>query len=163
MLKFAYQYKDKLEKQYAEITNDDKYKYLFPGGYIDFTLGIKDNNWDQFQMVSVDSNDNILGYFRAGIDRAANKVTGLSILNFHAKSITFSKDFRQFLSDLLYKYNFRKISFCMVVGNPIEEQYDRMVAKYGGRIVGIEKQEALINGTLKDLKLYEIFKENKCN
>ena len=47
----------------------------------------------------------------------------------------------------------------MVIGNPVESQYDRMVKKYNGRIVGIKRNEVMINGNLYDLKLYEILKE----
>jgi hypothetical protein len=49
----------------------------------------------------------------------------------------------------------------VVVGNPAERLYDRVINKYGGRIVGIkEKSTKLIDGLYYDVKLYEIFKED---
>ena len=45
----------------------------------------------------------------------------------------------------------------MIIGNPIEKSYDKMINKYGGRIVGIYKEDVkLIDGEYYDKKLYEI-------
>jgi hypothetical protein len=47
------------------------------------------------------------------------------------------------------------------IGNPIEKQYDKIIFKYNGSIVGIRKKEViLIDGKYYDLKLYEIFKKD---
>lgn len=65
------------------------------------------------------------------------------------------------LRDIFEKFHFRKLDFTVVIGNPIESTYDRMVEKYGGRIVGIQKKQVrLIDGQLYDKKLYEILAED---
>ena len=52
------------------------------------------------------------------------------------------------------------MSFVCVVGNPAERLYDKVIEKYHGRVVGVKKQEALLqDGQFYDLKLYEIVKE----
>ena len=57
------------------------------------------------------------------------------------------------------KYNFRKIEFTVIVGNPIEKMFDKYIGKYGGRIVGIGKESVKLPDNLfYDSKLYEIFK-----
>jgi hypothetical protein len=112
-------------------------------------------------MVSIDKNDNVLGLFRAEINRVTDKISSLVIVSFCDKcNITFSKDLYQFLQDLFEKYNFRKIEFSVVIGNPIEKMYDKYIKKYGGRIVGIKKQSSkLQDGKYYDVKLYEIFRD----
>lgn len=46
-------------------------------------------------------------------------------------------DLGQALQDIFEKFKFRKLTFCVVVGNPIEKSYDKMINKYNGRIIGI--------------------------
>ncbi|TVX86108.1 hypothetical protein FPZ44_23735 [Paenibacillus agilis] len=75
--------------------------------------------------------------------------------------MVFVKDLQKFLSDIFERFGFNKLSYSVVIGNPIEKSYDRMTHKYGGRIVGVNRNEVLLSdGTLNDLKLYEILKED---
>ena len=70
-------------------------------------------------------------------------------------------DLGQALTDIFERFKFRKLNFSVVIGNPIEKSYDKMIDKYGGRIVGIYKQEIkLIDGEYYDEKLYEITRED---
>ena len=161
MLKTAYAYKDKLQSAYNTIVFTDKYKYFNFSNYWDYTIKLSENSWDNIEMVSVDKNNNVIGYLRAGISRDSDKISSLGILNFYDKNITFSRDLYQFLSNLFNKYNFRKIEFIVVIGNPAEHMYDRIMEKYGGRVVGIKKESTkLVDGKYYDVKLYEIFKED---
>ena len=55
----------------------------------------------------------------------------------------------------------RKMEFSVVVGNPIEETYDKMIAQYGGQITGVKhKHVRLLDGNYYDYKEYEIFRED---
>ena len=57
------------------------------------------------------------------------------------------------------KYIVTKIVFTVVVGNPVEPKYDRLISRYGGRIVGIHKDHVMLpDGRLYDEKVYEIFR-----
>jgi RimJ/RimL family protein N-acetyltransferase len=65
------------------------------------------------------------------------------------------------LDEMFTKYNFRKLEFSVVVGNPIEKSYDRLIYKYGGRIVGTYKKHTrLMDNKYYDEKLYEIFRDD---
>jgi hypothetical protein len=65
------------------------------------------------------------------------------------------------LDEIFTKFKFRKLKYSVFVGNPIENTYDRLTEKYGGRIIGISKQDdRLIDGDFYDLKSYEIFKDD---
>lgn len=162
MLKLAYNYLSELNNTYREIVFDDKYKFYNTSGYWTYELTIGNCNWSELDFVSVDKNDKILGYLGAGIDRNLNKIDYLRVLNFSNKdNIIFSKDLYKFIIDLFIKFNFRKIEFNVTVGNPIERMYDKYCLKYGGRIVGVKKQDVkLQDGKYYDNKLYEIFRED---
>jgi RimJ/RimL family protein N-acetyltransferase len=65
-----------------------------------------------------------------------------------------------FITDLFNKNGFNKINFCVAIGNPAEKMYDKIVRKYGGKIVGIFKNDVrLWDGKIYDTKHYEILKE----
>lgn len=54
-----------------------------------------------------------------------------------------------------------KITFSVVIGNPTEKFYDKMINRYGGRVIGIFKKDTILpDNKLYDLKFYEIFKED---
>ena len=76
-------------------------------------------------------------------------------------NLIFAKDLKQFLTNIFEKFQFRKLSYCCFVGNPVEESYDKMTLRHGGKIVGIEKEHfKLMDGNYYDCKLYEILKKD---
>jgi hypothetical protein len=164
MLQPAYLYKDILYKYKSKIAFDERYKFYEYDTYVDYDIITDRNSWECIQLVSVDNNDNIIGYFKADINRHVYYVCGLAIINFTPKTnLIFAKDLKQFFLDLFNKYNFNKITFRVVIGNPIEKMYDKLVSNYGGRIVGIYKNNTkLWDGKIYDVKLYEIMKEDFC-
>jgi hypothetical protein len=112
-------------------------------------------------MVSVDKNDNVIGYLSASTDRSANKITSLGVINFGELSIVFSRDFYKFLDNLFTIHNFNKIEWCVVVGNTAEKMYDKIIDKYHGRVVGVNHESTILeDGKYYDVKEYEIFKRD---
>lgn len=164
MLKIAYYYIGKLQSEYSKIINNQQYKYYNNSEYwnYNFELSDKGSNWGAIEYVSVDNDDNVIGFLGANLDRSINNVTCLRILNFKDKAnIIFSKDLMTFLKELFTVHNFRKINFSIVVGNPIEKMYDKYCLKYGGRIVGVFKDHTVLtDGKYHDTKYYEIFNED---
>lgn len=155
MLEPAIKYRDQLENIQYDTWFNDKYKYwnsdIFYG-----SMQIDIDTWSRHQFVSV-NNGVVLGYIEYSISRTNNSVLSLSIMNFSDNKIVFGKDLIQALKDIFEKYKFRKMNFSVIIGNPIEKSYDRMIKKYGGRIVGTYKDDAtLIDGKCYDRKLYEI-------
>jgi hypothetical protein len=159
LLKLAYPHQEALNKKYQEIFFNEKYKFHTYGSYPKYVIDLEDMAWTKLQLLSVDENNNIIGYLCAMLDRELNHVTELKIVNFYDINITFSQDLKQFICDLFLKYNFRKINWTVVVGNPIEKMYDKYTSRYGGRIVGVLKKEVLLNDRkLYDKKIYELFR-----
>lgn len=156
MLKYAWQYKESLEQLYVKTIDDPRLKFVNCDGYLGFNIDIKDTTWDRLQYVSVNSKGKIIGYLCAILDLKINSVSSLHVMNFYDKSVTFSKDFYKFLDMLIHRY--AKINFSVVVGNPAEAMYDRVIKKYGGRIVGVKEDHVIIDGDLYDFKMYEIMR-----
>lgn len=161
MLRLAYTYKDKLNQEYQKIAFNDKYKYYINDTYWSYNINVSDSSWNYVQMVSVDKDDNVIGYMSACCDRSKNQVTGLSILNFRDLNYTFSKDLYTFLDLLFTKEKFMKMEWLVIVGNPAEAMYDRLVKKYGGNIIGSSHLSTkLPDGEYYDVKYYELMRDD---
>jgi hypothetical protein len=162
MLAYAYPFQEQLNKTHQEYinTNPDKINFVQIDSYHRFTVNLKEDAWTRIEKVSLDKDKNILGFLSASISRPDNYVFSLGIVRYiDTMSYTFSKDLHRFLKDLFEYYNMHKITFSVVVGNPIEKMYDRIIQKYCGRVVGYNKDHSmLIDGKRYDNKIYEILK-----
>ena len=156
MLEIATKHETELQRLFADIAFDEKFKFFHGASWTE-KYKASESTWATHEFVSV-KDGNVVGYLKYSIDRDSNTAYKMAAVNFSHKGIPcFSKDFMQFLIDIFEKFRFRKLKFCCYVGNPIEKMYDKYIKKYGGRIVGIEKEESkLIDGLYYDLKLYEI-------
>lgn len=155
MLEPAIKYRDQLEKLQHNIWFNDKYKYWNCDIFYQ-SMQIDDNTWSKHQFVSV-YNGEVIGYISYNILRAEHNAYSLSIINFSDNKAVFGVDLNRALKDIFEKYKFRKLNFNVVIGNPIEKSYDKMIKKYGGRIVGTYKEDVkLIDGEYYDKKIYEI-------
>jgi hypothetical protein len=160
MLAYAKPYEDQVKKLFTAATFDMRYKFADLTVYRE-EKKIPDSTWEGHHFVSLQG-EQVIGYIAYWIDRVSNTVTGLHIMHFENKyPYTFSRDLIAAIRDIFEKFHFRKINFSVVIGNPIEPCYDRLVKRVGGRIVGIKKQEVkLIDGLVYDNKLYEILAED---
>ncbi|WP_313578580.1 hypothetical protein [Lacrimispora sp.] len=160
MLDLALNHEEELKKKFRSTWFSEKYKYWTFTNYSD-ELQIAESTWVHHQFASLDSTGEVIGYIGYDIDRASDLVYGLNIINFTDKKVIFGIDVGNVLRDIFEKFNFRKLTFSVAVGNPIESSYDRMIGKYNGRIVGIQKKQVrLIDGQFYDRKLYEILAED---
>lgn len=157
MLELAAKYELELQIKFADAFVEERNKYYFTGGYTN-RYKATDSTWNIHEFVST-KNGEVIGYLAYSIDRRTNSTSGLCAISFEAKSLTFSKDFMQFLKDIFEKYCFRKLSFGVYIGNPVEKMYDRHIKKFGGRIVGTWKEDTMLSdGKFYDYKAYEIFR-----
>lgn len=160
MLVPAFNYAEELKKKMLATWFDEKYKYYNFNTYY-FDLKIDDETWNKHQFVSVDKEGNIIGYIKYNVNRQTCNCNNLSVINFTDNKFVFGMDLGQALTDIFERFKFRKLTFSVIIGNPIEKSYDKMINKYGGRIVGIYRQEVkLIDGEYYDEKLYEITRDD---
>ena len=164
MLQVAIKYAEQLKEKFHSVWFDERYKFWAGSNYFG-EWQPAESTWVNHQFASVRDGE-VIGYIAYEIDRGAGDMAyGLSVINFEEKpSVTFAMDLGQALENIFDKFNLRKLNFYVVVGNPIEKSYDKMSEKYGGRIVGIYRQNTrLFDGKYYDEKLYEILKEDYDN
>jgi RimJ/RimL family protein N-acetyltransferase len=159
MLDIALKYKEELQKLHINTWYDDKYKYYNYRSFWELPK-FEESTWDGHDFVSLNKKGEIIGAIEYSINRPVESACGLGIISF-TDDPTFGKDVLQAIKDIFEKFNFRKLSFCVVIGNPIEKTYDKLVVRYGGRIVGIEKDETkLADNKYYDVKKYEILRDD---
>lgn len=160
MLDIAQKYEDQLKLLFANIAFDMRFMFMIGSSYRD-VYKASDSTWTRHEFVSI-HNGEIIGYLKYSINRDSNVAYGMQIVNFTYKhNIIFAKDLKTFLNDIFKKYQFRKLKYSCYVGNPIEKSYDKMTLKYGGKIVGIQKEnDKLLDGNYYDCKLYEILRKD---
>jgi hypothetical protein len=162
MLQPAIKYESQLRSKMVDITFDERFMFMFGSSYRD-EIVLDNTTWNKHQFVSVNKNGEVIGFFQYNINRDCLDCYGLQIVNFKNDRLTpcFSKDLRICIRDIFYKFNFRKLGFSVVVGNPAEKFYDKYIHKIGGRIVGIKREEVkMLDGSYYDMKLYEVLRED---
>ncbi len=160
MLDFAGKYEKELQLLFTNIAYDKKYMFYNNTSYRDNYESSK-STWDKHEFVSLDKDNKIIGYFKYSISRSTLSCSALQIINFSDNQITFGRDFVRMMDDIFTKFNFRKITYGVVVGNPIEKTYDKLTRKYGGKIVGTySKDSLLIDNNYYDYKVYELLRDN---
>lgn len=157
MIDIAQKYSEQLKLKIANTIYDLKYMFARAGVTYEYTP--EKSTWNKHEFVSMKDSE-IIGYISYNINRNDYSVSGLYIINFTDDKITFGRDLGIILDDIFRKFNFRKLTFGVYVGNPIEKSYDAAIKKFGGRIIGVEKEASrLLDGKFYDYKQYEIFRE----
>lgn len=159
MLDFAQNHEKELAKKMRDTWGKKKYWYYHRCSYFSQEM-IKEDTWNDTQFVSLNSAGEVIGYLGYGIDRECRYVTYMAIINFSG-DISFGFDVMNMVKDIFEVYQYRKIVFTVVTGNPAEQKYDRLIERYGGRIVGIHKEHVMLpNGRYYDEKIYEISRKD---
>ena len=159
MLKPAQLYKDKLQEE--NIKSWYKPENIFWNGYYgDSQINIFENNYDCHQFVSVDKEDNVIGYIAYNVDWSAMSADRFGIISFNKGSIEFAKDLYQVVCDLFEVYHMNRVSWCAYADNPAIRGYRNFIKKHGGRECGYYRQIArLQDGKLHDSVDFEILSE----
>lgn len=160
MLKPAQLYADDLVWEFEKTWYKDEYKfYINDNFYQDIEISTDTSTMHQF--VSIDSNQDIVGYIAYCIDRNTDNVNNLCAINFNHNKVVFGADLIQAVDDIFIKFKFNKINFDVIIGNPAESMYDKFIKMCKGRIVGtLRKHIKLMDGQIYDTKIYEITKQN---
>ena len=152
-----------LQEKYIKCVYDKRFKFVCGlGGYRTMSLKIDDDDWMSLQLISYDDiNNKIIGYVNLKITRPSNNIHNIAIYNFTSNvNLIFINDLKNLFIKIFKEFKFPKATFSVVVGNPIETSYDNMVKNYGGRVVGIFKNEEFIDNKYYDVKWYEIIRDD---
>ena len=163
MLKPAILFKDALLPLFAMASFDPNNRF-YSEGHWDFDDKIVSSTWSQIQLVSTDKSDNIIGFFDIHINRQRYCARDMKVIRFLKSGkydLTFAKDLKKFVLLIFDYFKFKKLNFEACVGSPNESMYDKFINRYNGRVVGIKEREyKLMDGTITDLKMYEMLREN---
>lgn len=162
MLEIAQKYKEELQKKMLDIWFKDKYKYWNADVYFS-EFKVSEDSWDTHQFVSVYSG-RVIGYIGYDINRRTNNIDNLNAIHFdddnESNNTFFGVTLMNVIKNIFEVFHFNKLNFSVLIGNPVEKSYDRLIEEFGGRIVGYrEKHCKLYDGTYCDEKLYEITSE----
>lgn len=160
MLAPAQLYKEELQ------TENIKTWYLPENIYYNFSTGndyieILENNYNCHQFVSVNKNNNIIGYISYDINWEIMSVTNLGIISFQRGNINFIKDVYQAITDIFEKYHMKRLEWFCIKDNPVLKSYEKKVLKFGGSKCGEFTQSVkLMDGKLHDCVYFEILSTN---
>lgn len=163
MLDLAIKYEKELQELFANISMDEKYMFLNGSSYRD-KYEAAESTWSKHEFVSMNTKGEVIGYIKYSVDRESNVAYGLQIVNFSPNKVVFGRDTMKCLDEIFTKFKFRKLSYNVYIGNPVEKTYDRLTNLFGGRIIGISlKNDKLLDGNYYDSKAYEIFRDDYIN
>lgn len=156
MLKPAQLYKEKLQKE--NISSWYRPENIFwHGGTAESTIQLPDNNGDRHCFVSVDSNDEVIGYIAYSVDWTAMTAYGFGIISFKKGSVLFAKDVYRAVCDCFEVYHLNRVEWSCYADNPAIRGYRNFIRRYGGRQCGYYRQIAkLKDGRLHDSISFEI-------
>jgi len=161
MLRYAIEYRSELAIEWLSSIGRTQNKYLICCGYNGFNFEVKEDDYHELQMVSL-KHGRILGYFSCSFDRTCRKAYEIIAVNFLGeKNLSFARDMFSFLDGIFVKYGMNKVEWSVTIGNPAEAQYDRIIKRYGGKVIGIRHETcSLVDGTRCDMKLYELMRRD---
>lgn len=159
MLRPAQLYKDKLAEENIKSWYDSRNIY-WNGGVGDSVIDLPDHTYDRHDFVSVDKQNNVLGYIGYNVDWVAMSASRFSIISFQKGNMIFVKDLYQAICDLFYTYHMNRISWLAYADNPAVKGYRNFIKRHGGRECGYQRQVVkLLDGTLHDIVYFEILAE----
>lgn len=159
MLKPAQLYKEQLQRKNIESWYKPE-NIFWNGSYGDSQINLKEDNFDLHQFVSVDKNDNVIGYICYSVDWSAMSAYNFGIISFRKGSIEFARDIYMAVCNIFNVYHMNRVQWFAYADNPAIRGYRNFIKKHGGRECGHFRQVAkLQDGKLHDSVDFEILAE----
>lgn len=159
MLKPAQLYAEELQIKNTEAWYKPE-NIFWNGGAGDSSVNLPDNNYDSHCFVSVDKNNQVIGYIGYAVDWAAMSTDRFGIISFDKGNMEFVRDLYKVICDLFEVYHMNRVSWMAFADNPAIRGYRNFIKKHGGRECGYHRQVAkLQDGRLHDSVEFEILAE----
>ena len=161
MLDLAINHIPDLQSKYAATLFDPRYKYYRRSPDVEYYIPITQDS-HVIQMVSLNEKREVTGYLATKINRMTQTAYDYEVMSFTpGRNRDLTPDMAEFDLFLFNELGVNRLVWSMVVDNPIEPFYDRLVDTCGVRIVGTFKNDVMLpDGKLYDLKFYELLKED---
>lgn len=165
MLRFAHPYADRIAPMIAREFDAGRLTHYLASGYFDLSE-MPTDDWGEIARVSVDEgagddsgDEAVLGFLSASVFRHGRAVTNMQAVRFGEPSATFTADLFGFLRLLFETHGMNRVGWTCCVGNPAQRGYEIAVERYGGRVVGITRDSAVLcDGSVSDEVLYEVLR-----
>lgn len=156
MLRAAQLYEDELRTMFIEQWYKPE-NIFYDGGAGDSFGELPAENYENHCFVSVDGDDNVIGYIAYSVDWAAMSVSNLGIISFDKGNLLFAKDVWKAICDIFEVYHMNRLSFWCFADNPAIKAYRNFIRLHGGRECGYRRQSSkLQDGKLHDDVEFEI-------
>lgn len=159
MLKPAQLYAEELQRKNTEAWYKPE-NIFWNGGAGDSSFNFPDNNYDSHCFVSIDKNNQVIGYIGYAVDWVAMSADRFGIISYDKGNLEFAKDLYKAICDLFEVYHMNRVSWMAFADNPAIRGYRNFIKKHGGRECGYHRQVAkLQDGRLHDSVEFEILAE----
>lgn len=123
-------------------------------------IQLPDNNEERHCFVSIDKNDNVIGYIAYCVNWVSMSANRWGIISFKKGSVEFAKDLYKAISDCFITYHLNRISWSCYEDNPALRGYRNFIKRHGGRECGYHRQVTrLRDGKLHNAVEFEILAE----
>lgn len=154
MLQPAKNYEEALKQKLRDTWYDPDYIFYYSDSFR-YDINLDDDNIWSF--VSIDRDDNLVGFVSFRIDRDANQARSFGAISFDIGNTTFSRDVIQLVDDIFMKYKFNRLDWFCIEGAPALSSYLRYCIRHGGELVGREHDcVKTIDGELRGSFTFEI-------
>lgn len=160
MLKPAQLYEDELKKKMISCWHDPKYKY-YSGWTGDVVPKLPDNYYDEHNFVSVDRDNNVIGYISYHVCWSTMSASNFGAISFDLGNPVFGKDLYTAIDNLFNSYHMNRIQWRVISDNPVIKNYRRFAARHGGvECSHLRRVAKLADGMLHDAIEFEILAED---
>ena len=163
MLVPVYSFKDELELLYNNTLYDMDYMY-YHGSTQRGRLDVDEVSENVDQFVSINGDNDILGYISYRTDWQSRSVDNLGILSFDKGNMLFIKDVYRCIDDLFKVHNMNRLEFFCYTDNPAIRGYRNFIKRFGGKEIAYFRDVALLlDGKLHDAVIFEIMSADRTN
>ena len=156
MLRPAHLYEEELKEKLIETWYKPEY-VCYSGGTGDTLIELPDGNCDSHCFVSVDEDDNVIGYISYDLDWKAMSAYNLGIVSFQMGNFEFLKDAYKAICNIFEVYHMNRLSWFCFADNKAVRGYRNFIRKHGGVECGYTREVArLRDGKLHDGVEFEI-------
>lgn len=166
MLQLAYPNKESLQTVWLDEVQKTSSQYASYSSYLTFSIKISEDTWDSAQFVSMNENNEIIGYISYAISRVSAVATEVQIMSFGKNLIdrmTFLQDCVQSMINTM-NIGILKLEFSVNTSNvKAMSMYDKLLAIIDNpsiaNIIGTATRSVQCRehiGKLYDKKMYEI-------
>jgi hypothetical protein len=156
MLKPAQLYEEELRRKMVSCWHDPAYMY-YSGWTGDEVPKLPDNYYDEHNFVSVDKDDNVIGYIAYHVSWSTMSAYNFGAISFDRGNLLFGRDLFTAIDNLFNRYHMNRIQWRVIADNPVAKSYKRFIMKHGGVECSHLRQVArLLDGQLHDAIEYEI-------